>query len=41
VGIKLDCYLRDYFTNKFHFAGHYAAMYGYDENNAYLVDIIQ
>ena len=41
VGIKLDCYHLDYFTNKFHFAGHYVAMYGYDENNAYLTDTIQ
>jgi len=41
VGIKLDCYHLDYFTNKFHFAGHYAAMYGYDENNAYLADTKQ
>lgn len=41
VGIKLDCYHLDYFTNKFHFAGHYVAMYGYDENNAYLADTIQ
>jgi hypothetical protein len=41
VGIKLDCYYLDYFTNKFHFAGHYAAMYGYDENNVYLADTIQ
>lgn len=38
VGLKLDCYHLDYFTNKIHFAGHYAAMYGYDENFAYLVD---
>jgi len=41
VGIKLDCYHLDYFTNKFHFAGHYAAMYGYDKNNVYLADTIQ
>ena len=41
VGIKLDCYHLDYFTNKFHFAGHYAAMYGYDENSAYLADTVQ
>ena len=41
VGIKLDCYHLDYFSNKFHFAGHYAAMYGYDENSAYLADTIQ
>ena len=30
VGLKLDCYHLDYFTNKIHFAGHYVAMYGYD-----------
>ncbi|NCO23528.1 MAG: lantibiotic ABC transporter [Candidatus Infernicultor aquiphilus] len=41
VGIKLDSYYLDYFTKKFYFAGHYVAMYGYDENNAYLVDTIQ
>jgi len=41
VGIKLDCYHLDYFTNKIHFAGHYVAMYGYDENNVYLADTIQ
>ena len=38
VALKLDCYHLDYFTNKIHFAGHYVAMYGYDENFAYLVD---
>ena len=38
VGLKLDCYHLDYFTTKIHFAGHYAAMYGYDETSAYLVD---
>ncbi|OGO77955.1 MAG: lantibiotic ABC transporter [Clostridiales bacterium GWB2_37_7] len=41
VGLKLDCYHLDYFTNKIHFAGHYVAMYGYDENLAYLVDTRQ
>jgi hypothetical protein len=41
VGIKLDCYHLNYFTNKLHFAGHYVAIYGYDEDNAYLVDTIQ
>lgn len=41
VGLKLDCYHLDYFTSKIHFAGHYAAMYGYDENFAYLVDTDQ
>jgi len=41
VGIKLDCYHLDYFTNKIHFAGHYVVMYGYDENSAYLADTTQ
>jgi hypothetical protein len=41
VGLKLDCYHLDYFTNKIHFAGHYAAMYGYDHDFAYLVDTAQ
>lgn len=41
VGLKLDCYHLDYFTNKFHFAGHYTAMYGYDKEFAYLVDTDQ
>ena len=41
VGLKLDCYHLDYFTNKFHFAGHYVAMYGYDHEFAYLLDTDQ
>jgi len=41
VGLKLDCYHLGYFTNKIHFAGHYAAMYGYDNEFAYLVDTTQ
>lgn len=41
VGLKLDCYHLDYFTNKIHFAGHYVAMYGYDDTFAYLVDTKQ
>jgi hypothetical protein len=41
VGLKLDCYYLDYFTDKIHFAGHYGAMYGYDEKFAYLVDAMQ
>jgi hypothetical protein len=41
VGIKLDSYYLDYFTNKIHFAGHYVAMYGYDDKFAYLVDTKQ
>lgn len=41
VGLKLDCYHLDYFSKPFHFAGHYAALYGYDNDFAYLVDTQQ
>jgi len=41
VGLKMDCYHLEYFTKPFHFAGHYAALYGYDEDYAYLVDTDQ
>lgn len=41
VGLKLDCYHLEYFSNKIHFAGHYVAMFGYDNNYAYLVDTKQ
>lgn len=41
VGLKLDSYYLDYFTTKVHFAGHYVAMYGYDDTYAHLVDTEQ
>ncbi|MCG6153812.1 BtrH N-terminal domain-containing protein [Leptospira bandrabouensis] len=41
VGLKLDCFHLEYFSKPFHFAGHYAALYGYDDKNAYLVDTKQ
>ncbi len=41
VGLKLDCYHLDYFTNKIHFAGHYATAYGYDDKYVYLNDTNQ
>lgn len=41
VGLKMDCFYLDYFSNPFHFAGHYAALYGYDDQNAYLIDTKQ
>lgn len=41
VGLKLDCYHLDYFSNKINFAGHYASIYGYDEEWAYLNDTNQ
>jgi hypothetical protein len=36
--LKLDFFHLEYFTQPIHFAGHYVAMYGYDSENAYLVD---
>lgn len=41
VGLKLDSFYLEYFSKPFHFAGHYVAIYGYDNANAYLVDTKQ
>ncbi|OXS34154.1 BtrH N-terminal domain-containing protein [Streptomyces sp. XY006] len=41
VGLQLDSYHLDYFTDKVHFGGHVVALYGYDENDAHLVDTEQ
>jgi hypothetical protein len=41
VGLKLDCYHLEYFARPIHFAGHYVALYGYDDTFAYLVDTKQ
>ncbi|EMC39397.1 hypothetical protein SMU94_03936 [Streptococcus mutans 66-2A] len=41
VGLKLDCYHLDYFSNPIHFAAHHVAMLGYDDKKAYLVDTKQ
>ncbi len=38
VGLQLDCFHLDYFDVKIHFAGHFAALYGYDDEFAYMVD---
>jgi hypothetical protein len=38
AGLQLDSYHLEYFTNKIHFAGHFVAMYGYDDKDCYLVD---
>ncbi|MEU4231679.1 BtrH N-terminal domain-containing protein [Nonomuraea sp. NPDC026600] len=38
VGLQLDSYYLDYFGSKVHFGGHFVAMYGYDDHDAYLVD---
>ena len=41
VGLKLDCYHLEYFSNPIHFAGHYLAILGYDDSKAFLVDTKQ
>lgn len=41
VGLQLDSFHLDYFGTKVHFGGHVVAMYGYDSQNAYLVDTDQ
>ncbi|MCP3785487.1 BtrH N-terminal domain-containing protein [Micromonospora sp. A3M-1-15] len=41
VGLQLDCYHLDYFTTRVHFGGHFVAMYGYDDTQAYLIDTAQ
>jgi hypothetical protein len=41
VGLKLDSYYLDYFTNKVHFAAHYAVLYGMDHEYAYMADTRQ
>ncbi|AXH35198.1 DUF4872 domain-containing protein [Humibacter sp. BT305] len=41
VGLQLDSYDLEYFTSRVHFAGHVVAMYGYDVDQAYLVDTAQ
>lgn len=41
VGLKLDCFHLEYFSRPFHFAGHYAAIYAYDKETAYLADTRQ
>lgn len=38
VGLKLDCFHLEYFATKIHFAGHYATLYDYDDEYAYLID---
>lgn len=41
VGLQLDSYHLDYFGSDVHFGGHLVAMYGYDDDRAYLVDTDQ
>ncbi|MFH0518433.1 BtrH N-terminal domain-containing protein [Streptomyces sp. M41] len=41
VGLQLDSFHLDYFTSKVHFGGHFVALYGYGDQDAYLVDTEQ
>lgn len=41
VGLQLDSHDLDYFGSRVHFAGHVVALYGYDDEKAYLVDTAQ
>lgn len=41
VGLQLDSYHLDHFTTKVHFGGHFAALRGYDDTHAHLVDTAQ
>ena len=41
VGLKLDCFYLEYFKRPYHFAEHFVAMYGYDEEDAFFVDTTQ
>jgi hypothetical protein len=41
VGLQLNSYHLDYFTTKVRFGGHFVAMYGYDDSQAYLIDTAQ
>lgn len=41
VGLQLDSYDLEYFGSRVHFAGHVVAMYGYDQDTAYLIDTAQ
>jgi hypothetical protein len=38
VGLKLDSYYLDYFPERFHFAAHVVAAWGFDEDVVHLVD---
>ena len=41
VGLQLDCYHLEYFSNPVHFAGHFVAAYGFDDRDVWLVDTRQ
>lgn len=41
VGISVDIFYLDYFSSRSHFAAHYIALYGLDDDVAYVVDTDQ
>ncbi len=41
VGLQLDCFHLEYFSQPVHFAGHFVAVYGFDERGLMLVDTAQ
>lgn len=41
VGLQLDCFHLDYFSQPVHFAGHFVATYGFDARELMLVDTAQ
>ena len=41
VGLQLDCYFLEYFSKPIHFAAHFVAAHGFDEQEVFLVDTEQ
>jgi hypothetical protein len=41
AGLQLDSYHLEYFTEKVHFGGHFAAIHGFDDTHAHLIDTAQ
>jgi hypothetical protein len=41
VGLQLDCYHLEYFSQPVHFAGHFVAAHGFDDTDVLLVDTAQ
>ncbi len=41
VGVKLNCRFLDYFTADVDFAGHYVTVYGYDDQQVFVIDTDQ
>jgi hypothetical protein len=41
VGLQLDCFFLEYFSQPVHFAGHFVAAHGFDPRHVFLVDTAQ